>query len=107
MSAGRIAVLSAAAAVAAALAATGLPQSAASDPAFQPSGGPLPSIEALKSEYLHCASISSQRRLSMHGMAFCSAVSDQLLKREFRGDLDLLLAWWRGERQASATGIER
>ena len=35
----------------------------------------------------------------MHGMAFCSAVSDQLLKREFGGDLDLLLAWWRGERR--------
>jgi len=26
----------------------------------------------------------------MHDMAFCSAVSDQLLKREFGGDLDLL-----------------
>lgn len=107
MSAGRIAALSAAAAVAAALAASGLPQSASSALVFQPSGGPLPSIEALKSEYLHCERVSSQRRLSMHGMAFCSAVSDQLLKREFGGDLDLLLVWWRGERQASATGIER
>jgi hypothetical protein len=112
MSAGRIAALSAAAAVAAALAASGVPQSASSAPVFQPSGGqpsggPLPSIEALKSEYLHCERVSSQRRLSLHGMAFCSAVSDQLLKREFGGDLDLLLVWWRGERQAFATGIER
>jgi|SRR6476619_1207256 len=107
MSTGRIAALSATAAVAAALAASGLPQLAWTAPVFEPSGGPLPSIEALKREYLHCERISSQRRLSMHGMAFCGAVSDQLLKREFGGDLDLLLAWWRGERQASAREIER
>jgi len=107
MSAGRVAALTAAAAVAAALAVSGLPQSASSAAVFQPTGGPLPSIEALKSEYRHCERVSSQRRLSMHGMAFCGAVSDQLLKRGFAGDLDLLLVWSRGERQASATGIER
>ena len=105
MSAGRIALLGAAGAVAAALVASGLAQSASSAPVFQPSGGPLPSIETLKSEYLHCERISSQRRLSAHGMVFCNAVSDRLLKREFGGDLDLLLAWW--QRQAPATGSVR
>ena len=107
MSAARMAARSAAAAVAAAIATSALPQSASSAPASQPGGRPPPSIEALKNEYLHCERISSNRRLSMHGMAFCSAVSDQLLKREFGGDLDLLLMWWRGEWQASAPRIER
>ena len=107
MSAGRMAVLGAAIISAAVLAASSLAQSAPSAPVGQQSGGPLPSIDALKSEYLHCGRISSQRRLSMHGMAFCSAVSDQLLKREFGGDLDMLLAWWQGERQAFATSTER
>jgi len=105
MSAGHIAALAAAAILAAALPASGPAQSASSAPAVQHSGGPLPSIDALKREYVRCERISSQRRLSMHGMAFCGAVSDQLLKREFGGDLDLLLVWWQGERQASAAGI--
>src|SRR5215216_1284097 len=102
ISAGHIAALGAAAILAAALPASSLAQSASSAPPVQHSGGPLPSIDALKREYVRCERISSQRRLSMHGMAFCGAVSDQLLKREFGGDLDLLLAWWRAERQASA-----
>ena len=85
----------------------GLAQPAASEPATKQSGGPLPSIGALKSEYLRCEYISSQRRLSMHGLAFCKTVSDQLLKREFGGDFDLLLVWLTTERQASARGIDR
>jgi hypothetical protein len=69
--------------------------------------GPLPSIGALKSEYLRCEYISSQRRVSMHGLAFCKVVSDPLLKREFGGDFDLPLAWSSTERQASAKEIDR
>ncbi len=107
MSRAPIAALGATAALAAALAATSLVQPAPSEPATKQSGGPLPSIGALKSEYLRCEYISSQRRLSMHGLAFCKAVSDQLLKREFGGDFDLLLAWWSTEHQASAKGIDR
>jgi len=100
-----IAALGTAAILAATVPASSLAQSASSTPTVQHGGGPLPSIDALKREYVRCERISSQRRLSMHGMAFCGAVSDQLLKREFGGDLDLLLVWWQGERQASAAGI--
>ena len=85
----------------------GLAQPTRSEPATKQSGGALPSIGALKSEYLRCEYIASQRRLSMHGLVFCKAVSDQLLKREFGGDLDLLLAWRSADRQASAKGIDR
>ena len=108
MSPARIVILAVAASLAVALGASGVGQSAPPQPVGEGTAPPLlPSIGALKSEYIRCERISSQRRLSMHGMAFCSAVSDQLLKREFGGDLDLLLAWWRGEQQASMTRIDR
>ena len=77
--------------------ASSLLQSAAPATANEQSGSLLPSIGALKREYVRCARISSQRRLSMHGRDFCSAVGEQLLRREFGGDVDLLLAWWRTE----------
>lgn len=64
-----------------------------------------PSVASLKSEYLQCEQVSSQRRLSMHGAAYCSAVGEQLLKRGFDGDLDRLLAWWRAERATSTAGF--
>ena len=59
-----------------------------------------PSVAALKHEYLRCDRASSQARLTLEAAAYCGAVSDELLRREFDGDLDLLLAWWRSARQA-------
>ena len=67
----------------------------------------LPSVAALKSEYIQCEQLSSQRRLSMHGAAYCSAVAEQLLKRGFEGDLDRLLAWWRAERATPTAAVTR
>ena len=64
-----------------------------------------PSVAALKSEYLQCEQVSSQRRLSMHGAAYCSSVGEQLLRRGFDGDLNRLLAWWRAERATSTAGF--
>ena len=60
-----------------------------------------PSVAALKREYLRCDRASSQVRLTLEAAAYCGAVSDELLRREFDGDLDLLLAWWRSARQAT------
>jgi len=59
-----------------------------------------PSVIALKREYLRCDRAASQTRLTLAAAAYCGAVGDELLRREFAGDLDLLLAWWRSERQA-------
>jgi hypothetical protein len=67
----------------------------------------LPSVATLKSEYVQCEQVSSQRKLSMHGAAYCSAVAEQLLKRGFDGDLDRLLAWWRAERATPTASVTR
>lgn len=61
------------------------------------------SVPALKREYLRCDRVSSQHRLTLEAGAYCSAVSGELLKREFEDDLDLLLAWWRAARQGPTT----
>lgn len=57
-------------------------------------------VGALKRSYLQCDQVSSQERMTLAAAAYCSAVSDELLRREFRGDLDLMLAWWRSQRRA-------
>ena len=49
----------------------------------------------LKSQYLSCARVSSQRMLGMDEAAVCSIVAEVLKKRSFGGDFDALLAWWR------------
>lgn len=58
------------------------------------------SVGALKRGYLRCDRASSEERLTLAAAVYCSAVSDELLRREFMGDLDLMLAWWRAARAA-------
>jgi len=60
-------------------------------------------VAALKREYLRCDRVASQQRLATEAALYCSAVSEELLKREFEGDLERLLAWWREARLASVS----
>lgn len=82
---------------------------AIAEPAARPvtSSGPAQeSIPALKREYLRCALVSSQQRLTQEAGAHCSAVSGELLQREFDGDLDRLWAWWRAARHAPRPDVD-
>ncbi|MCE9657276.1 MAG: hypothetical protein K8R60_01865 [Burkholderiales bacterium] len=77
---------------------------AATEPAARPVASPAPaqaSVPALKREYLRCDHVSSQRRLTLEASIYCGTVSEELMRREFDGDLDLMLAWRRAARQAS------
>jgi len=49
----------------------------------------------LKSLYLDCARQTSVRRMDVDEAVYCQAVADVLMVRDFEGNLDLLLAWWR------------
>lgn len=60
-------------------------------------------VSALMSDYLRCDRLASRQRLPTEAAAYCIAVGDELLKREFDGDFDRLVAWWRGARQAPAS----
>lgn len=65
------------------------------------------SVATLKGEYLRCDRVSSQRRLSPHAFAYCADVGEQLLAREFSGDVDRLLTWWRAERASQTAAVRR
>lgn len=56
------------------------------------------SVEALKSSYLLCDRVTSGGRMDPATAIRCTQVSDALLRREFRGDFDLMIAWWRAEK---------
>jgi len=55
---------------------------------------------ALEREYLRCDRAASQYRLTMEAVAYCGAISEELLQREFDGDFDRLLAWWQMAKRA-------
>lgn len=52
----------------------------------------------LKELYLRCSRESSQGLLDFRQAALCSSGHEALLKGEFGGDFNALLAWWRGHR---------
>jgi hypothetical protein len=52
----------------------------------------------LKATFLRCDRESRQRVLSLDEAAPCSIAWDTLLKREYGGNLESLLAWWRAHR---------
>ncbi len=52
----------------------------------------------LKATFLRCDQESSQRVLDLGEAVPCAMAWDTLLKREFGGDVDALLAWWRAHR---------
>jgi hypothetical protein len=53
----------------------------------------------LKHIYLACDLASSSNRLAMQEAMKCSVVSEELKQREFGGDFERMLAWWRTQRQ--------
>ena len=53
---------------------------------------------ALKTMYLTCARVSSERLLSFDEAIQCSTAAEILKRRSFGGDFNALLAWWRQHR---------
>ena len=53
---------------------------------------------ALKTMYLRCARVSSERLLSLAEAIKCSTAADVLKRRSFGGDFEAMLAWWRRHR---------
>jgi hypothetical protein len=53
----------------------------------------------LKKIYLACDLASSTTRLEMQEAMKCSVVSEELKQREFGGDFDRMLAWWKTQRR--------
>ncbi len=49
----------------------------------------------LREAYLECEAASSKYRISTETMAYCNLLADVLLQRDFGGDWDRQLAWWK------------
>jgi hypothetical protein len=56
------------------------------------------SSTCLKDLYLQCSRESSQRLLGFGEATWCSFGHEALLKNEFDGDFNALLAWWQAHR---------
>lgn len=56
------------------------------------------SSQQLRDQYLECERVSSRERMSLVAMAWCASVSDVLVQRDFGGDMEKQLAWWRKAR---------
>jgi hypothetical protein len=52
----------------------------------------------LRHVYLACARESKQRLLDIGEAVVCTTVADTLLAREFHGNFEALLSWWRTHR---------
>jgi len=52
----------------------------------------------LRDLFLSCSSEASQRLLPRADAVACAIAWDTLLRREYGGDIDSLLAWWREHR---------
>jgi hypothetical protein len=53
----------------------------------------------LKALFMSCSKESSRRVMGADEGALCAMAWDELLER-FGGDVDALLAWWRGQRDS-------
>lgn len=56
----------------------------------------------LRTVYLECDRLSEQSILAPDEMIACVAVSDVLLQRDFGGEIERQLQWWRGARSSFA-----
>ena len=63
-------------------------------------------VAELKTVYLTCEQAASRTILDMAAAAFCSRYAEELLRRGFAGDFNLLLAWWR-EAKEQAVAVEQ
>ena len=57
----------------------------------------------LRTAYLACDRLSAQSMLEVDEMIACVVVGDVLMKRDFGGQFELQLQWWRGARIGSGT----
>lgn len=71
--------------------------------------GPFEQVppDCLKAFFLHCSRVAEQRVLPLAEAAVCSVGYEVLLKREFGGDFDALLAWWRVRRPETVDDARR
>ena len=80
---------------------------ALSVPAFDAQGQTFPMpvaerpVQLLKAEYLACDRASTQTALSPGTAAYCSMVSEELLRRGFDGEFERLIAWSRSEKEGA------
>ncbi|MDM0109730.1 hypothetical protein QTH97_32775 [Variovorax sp. J22R24] len=58
-------------------------------------------VEDLQSVYLACDREATRRVLDVAAAAFCSRYAEELLRRGFASDFDLLLKWWREAKEAA------
>lgn len=57
----------------------------------------LPS-HCLKAIFLRCSAQANQQLMDFDSAASCSIGYEALLKRDFAGDFQALMAWWRSQR---------
>ena len=94
--------------IAAAVAASLLLTTLASNPSAQPPNGTHAAVDrevrSLKAAYLRCDRAATERLLDMGEAANCSVIYEELLRVGFGGDFKRLLAWWHAERVSEARG---
>lgn len=62
------------------------------------------SSEQLRAAYLECDRVSAQSRVDQDFMIRCQKVADTLRLRDFGGDFERQIRWWRTVRKAPASG---
>lgn len=59
------------------------------------------SSSELRAAYLHCDRVTAASEVAPAFMIDCARVADMLLQRDFAGNLELQLQWWRKARHES------
>jgi len=65
----------------------------------QPSTGDPPPLDALQTAYLACDRATTRVVLDAESMRRCADIGAALLARDFDGNFNRLLAWWRLEKE--------
>ena len=60
----------------------------------------------LRAAYLECDRVTSQQSVGPAYMSLCDGIGSVLLRRDFGGDLQRQLEWWKGARAAARGGQE-
>lgn len=83
------------------LAAAALP--AAAQPATDPQRA---AVDELQNVYLACDHAATHTVLDAAAARFCSRYAEELLRRGFAGDFDMLLTWWREAKEQAIAAEE-
>jgi len=59
--------------------------------------------DRLRAYFLNCSNESAQQLLPLAEAVTCAIAWDTLLRREYHGDIEALLSWWRAHRRAGLT----